>query len=138
MSGFGSLYLTFLAPAQFTRRGSLTGLKRRISPALTNGFCFGVPAAAVAIIFPLQVTQASRMIVAMRRTYGLITLLKSLSTSFQTSGTVNESDISTLIRKARKAKFAVDVWRMWWAAELGVWSLFTLLAMAVSRRQKHA
>ena len=126
------LYLTFLAPAQFTRRGSLTGVKKRISPGLINGLCFGIPAAAVAIIFPLQVYQASRMLGAMRKTRALTNNLTSLSTTFQSHGSVSDDDVLLLVKDARKARYAVDSWRVLWATELGIWSLFTLLAMAIS------
>ena len=132
MSGFGALYLTFLAPAQFTRRGSLTGVKRRISPGLVNALCFGIPAAAIALIYPLQVSQAARMLPAMRKTRNLTNELQGLSNTFQSQGTVSESEIVFLVTQARKARTAVNAWRVYWAAELGVWSLFTVLAMAIS------
>ena len=131
MSGFGSLYLTFLAPSQYTRRGSLTGVQRRISPLVVNAFCYGIPALAYASVMPLQVYQATHMRDAMRKTRALSVSLASLSNDFREEG-VRREQIEAFWKQARGTHAAIWEWRLLWRSELGLWSVYTILAMGVA------
>lgn len=132
-SGFGSLYLTYLVPSQYTRRGSLTGVKRHASPALVNALCFGVPLLCAATVLPLQVKQSSAMRLTMRSTKGLSTMLGPLSmvwfSSSDPENTVSLVEIQEAVKKALSAK---RTWELYWTAELGLWSFWSLLALIVS------
>lgn len=131
LSGFGSLYLTYLAPSQFTRRGSLTGVQRRISPLIVNVLCYGVPALTIASIMPLQHYQSQRMRDAMRMTKYLNDNLASLSEEFRGEG-VRREQIEALLAQARGTHEAIWEWRQIWRSELGIWSVYTILAMGVA------
>lgn len=133
LSGFGSLYLTFLSPAQFTRRASLTGVQKRLGPVLVNGLCFGVPILVAATILPLQVEQSNQMRYAMRHLEDLNVTVSTLAISWvsQNSSTTQDQ-IGLLLRQAGDADHAKQWWDRLWTAEMAIWSIWTLLAMAVA------
>ena len=133
MSGFGSLYITFLTPSQYTRRASLKGVKKRLGPLLVNTLCFGAPILSIAILLPLQVHQSSKMRVTMHEMTELNSTLSQLSNIWVLQGNIStETQVTHLLKQSLQAKGVKRCWNYLWCAELAVWSFWTLIGMAVA------
>lgn len=132
-SGFGSFYLTYLVPSQYTRRGSLTGARRYASPVLVNILCFGVPILCATTILPLQVKQANAMLATMKGAAYIYAVLGPLSLAW--SGDIESQETITALKfvdaATANALTAKDTWITYWTAELALWSFWALLALAV-------
>lgn len=133
-SGFGSLYLTYLVPSQYTRRGSLTGVRKHASPVLLNGLCFGVPILCAVTILPLQVKQSFGLRATLRGARSLNTILGSLSLAWNASPNPETTLAFDGVKAAtERALAAKDTWLALWTAEMALWSFWSLLALAVSQ-----
>lgn len=131
LSGFGSLYLTFLIPSQYTRRGSLTGVKRWLSPLLINAMCLGVPVLVCLTLIPLQVQQATRLRVVMRDLDQLNSTLTSMAVKYDQES-IQAADALAFLQSSEQAAESAASWKHMLKGQLGLWSFYTLLAMAVS------
>lgn len=131
LSGYGALYLTYLVPVQFTRRGSLQGIRRYTSPVLLNILAYGVPIMCFASILPYQVEQSQSFRVAMRAGTALNATLNSASEEWRGSRMQTDGDLLIVLNAAQQTTLARDHWHTLYATEMGLWSFWSFLALFV-------
>ena len=132
LSAFGSLYLTFLVPSQYTRRGSLTGIKKRLGPVVYNLLCYIIPILSIVTLLCLQVHQSRQMSLTLSSMVRLNSTLTLLSEQWpMQNNTVSQDQLSTLLDQTLEVADVKRRWKHTWISELAVWSLWTLLGMII-------